>query len=104
MIHLILHAALPLAIALSFYRDRWPWVFALLMCGLFIDIDHLLATPIYEPGRCSVGFHPLHTLIPVGVYLALFAHERTRLIGLGLLVHVALDSVDCQVTNGIWWV
>ena len=63
----------------------------------------LLADPIYDPARCSMGFHPMHTLVPVGFYLALFAHERSRLLGLGLLIHVALDSIDCQVTNGIWW-
>lgn len=104
MIHLALHAAVPLALALSFYRGRWPVAFALMMVGMLIDVDHLLATPVYDAGRCSVGFHPLHTLVPAGLYLAAFVHERTRLIGLGLLVHLALDSIDCQVTNGVWWV
>jgi hypothetical protein len=92
----------PLGVALSFYRRIWPAAFALLMLGVVIDLDHLLADPIYDPGRCSIGFHPLHTLVPVGLYLALLAHERTRLVGLGLLIHILLDLIDCQVTGSVW--
>jgi hypothetical protein len=92
----------PLGVALSFYRRTWPAAFALLMLGMVIDLDHLLADPIYDPGRCSIGFHPLHTLFPIGLYLALFAHERTRLLGLGLVAHILLDSLDCQIVTGCW--
>ena len=93
---------MPLGVALSFYRRTWPAAFALLMLGMVIDLDHLLADPIYDAGRCSIGFHPLHTLVPMGLYLALVAHERTRLIGLGLLIHILLDLIDCQVTGRVW--
>ena len=103
MLHLALHVVVPLGLAVGFFRERWLLVFAILMSGMIIDVDHLLATPVYDAGRCSMGFHPLHRLLPVGIYLALFAHERTRIVGLGLLTHVGLDSVDCQMTNGIWW-
>ena len=103
MLHLGLHFLVPLVVALAFYRSRWLLALAMMLLAFVIDIDHLLADPIYDPTRCSMGFHPLHTLIPVGCYLAIFAHERTRIFGLGLLIHVALDSIDCQVTNGVWW-
>ena len=103
MLHLGLHFLVPLGVALAFYRPRWLLALGLMLLAFVIDIDHLLADPIYDPTRCSMGFHPLHTLIPVGCYLAIFAHERTRIVGLGLLIHVALDSIDCQVTNGVWW-
>ena len=93
---------MPLAIALGAYRSQWPRAFLLMLLGLVIDLDHLLADPIYDPTRCSVGFHPLHTLFPIGIYVALFAHERTRLIGLGLCIHIALDAMDCRLTSGIW--
>ncbi|MDA1300532.1 MAG: DUF6122 family protein [Proteobacteria bacterium] len=102
MTHLILHFIVPLAISLGWYRQRWVVAFALMLLGLAIDVDHLLADPIYDPDRCSVGFHPLHQIIPTGIYVAMFAHERTRLIGLGLCLHILLDSIDCQLTNGIW--
>lgn len=73
------------------------------MAGLLIDVDHLLADPIYDPGRCSIGFHPLHTIIPVALYFLLLLFPRTRLVGVGLLIHIALDTVDCKLTSGIWY-
>ena len=74
-----------------------------MQAGMLIDIDHLLATPIYDPQRCSVGFHPLHTVFPIILYFALTSFKRTRLLGLGLVIHIALDSMDCKVTNGVWF-
>ena len=73
------------------------------MSTMLVDLDHLLANPIYDPTRCSIGFHPLHTEIPIFIYLLLSFFPKTRLIGLGLLIHMALDSIDCQFTNGIWF-
>lgn len=75
--------------------------FALLMCGLLIDVDHLLATPIYDPFRCSLGFHPLHTAIPIFGYVCLLCFRPTRIFAIGLCVHIALDAIDCRITSGI---
>ena len=69
--------------------------FGLLLCGLMIDVDHLLADPIYDPNRCSIGFHPLHTWFVMPLYVALLFHPKTRLIGLGLCIHILLDIGDC---------
>ncbi len=69
---------------------------------MVIDIDHLLATPIYDPLRCSMGFHPLHTWPFVILYFVLAALPKTRIVGVGLLIHMALDSIDCKVNLGIW--
>jgi hypothetical protein len=102
MFHLLLHFLVPIVVALVFYRREWPTAFVLMMLGMLIDFDHLLADPIYDPGRCSIGLHPLHMLVPIGIYVALFAHERTRLVGLGLCIHIALDAIDCQMTGGVW--
>ena len=75
-----------------------------MLAGLAIDLDHLLANPIYDPGRCSIGFHPLHTDLPIALYgLALF-HRKTRVVGIGLCIHVILDSIDCKVSSGLWFV
>jgi len=86
-----------------FYRRRWLYSYAWMMAAMLIDLDHLLADPIYDPGRCSIGFHPLHTSIPVVLYVLALSHPKTRLLGIGLCLHIALDSIDCQVTNGIWF-
>lgn len=95
ILHLLLHAAVPALVAWLFYRERFPRAWALLMVGWLIDIDHLLADPIYAPGRCSIGFHPLHTLPAIAAFGALTVPRRTRLIGIGLLIHIALDAIDC---------
>ncbi len=62
---------------------------------LIIDLDHLLADPVYDPGRCSIGFHPLHTIWAAAAYIALFFVPRLRIVSVGLFVHVLLDMIDC---------
>ncbi len=67
-----------------------------------IDIDHLLATPLYDPLRCSIAFHPLHTRPAALVYAALCIYPRSRLLGFGLLLHLVLDAGDClQMPGGL---
>jgi hypothetical protein len=76
-----------------------------MIATLLVDIDHLFANPIYDPNRCSIGHHPLHELWFIFFYIAIcFVPKmpRVRFIGIGLSVHMALDAIDCQVTNGIW--
>jgi hypothetical protein len=66
-----------------------------MLLTMVVDIDHLLATPIYDPQRCSIGFHPLHTWGAMGIYSGMLLYARTRVVGAGLLVHMALDAIDC---------
>jgi hypothetical protein len=77
--------------------------FTLMMLTMVVDLDHLLANPIYDASRCSINFHPLHGFIPIVIYAVLSVIPKTRIIGLGLIIHMALDSIDCQITNGIWF-
>ena len=100
MLHIALHFLIPFTVAAGFYRHKLLAAFALMMLGMLIDIDHLLANPIYDPGRCSIGLLPLHTIFPIGIYISLFAQEKTRLLGLGLCIHIALDIHDC-LTSGV---
>ncbi len=86
---------MPLAVSAAFVRRSWLKCYVVMLSGMLIDIDHLLANPIYDPGRCSIGFHPLHTWLPMIIYVALAAYPKTRLIGLGLSIHIALDALDC---------
>jgi hypothetical protein len=60
-----------------------------------VDLDHLLADPLFDPNRCSVGFHPLHSLLAQFVWVGLAAWRPTRLVGVGLLIHMFLDAIDC---------
>ena len=66
-----------------------------MLAGMLIDLDHLLADPVYDPNRCSVGFHPLHAYPLAIAYGLLAIFPKTRLIGLGLVVHIMLDLIDC---------
>ena len=89
---------------MGFFRKTWLKSFLLMLAGLVIDLDHLLADPIYDPGRCSLGFYPLHTVFPFLIYLAALSHKRTRTLGIGLCVHVILDGINCRLTSGTWYV
>lgn len=96
LLHLVLHALVPLAVARLAFRDDWKRAWAWMLAGWLIDVDHLLADPIYAPDeRCSLGFHPLHTWPAVGVYAAVLLPARTRLVAIGLLIHIVLDGIDC---------
>ena len=90
-----MHFIVPAAVASVFYRKKWLTAYLILMAAMLIDLDHLLADPIYDPQRCSLGFHPLHGLLPILLYIALCFHRKTRLIGLGLVIHIGLDAIDC---------
>ena len=95
VIHLVLHALLPAVVAGKFYRRTFWQAWAIMLATMLIDFDHLLADPIYDPDRCSIGFHPLHQYPVIVVYVLAAAWPRTRLVGIGLLLHMFLDGIDC---------
>ena len=103
MLHISYHFIFPAILIALFYRKQWQRSYLVIMSTMLVDLDHLLANPIYDPTRCSIGFHPLHTELPIIAYLVLSIFPKTRLIGLGLLIHMGLDSIDCKITNGIWF-
>jgi hypothetical protein len=100
IVHLALHVAVPAIVAWFAYpKQRWR-AFAWLLAGWLIDVDHLFANPVYAPGRCSLGFHPLHTTAAVLAYVLLLLPRRTRLLAIGLLIHIGLDGIDCLAMRG----
>ncbi len=62
---------------------------------LIVDLDHLLANPIFDPNRCSIGFHILHSYYAIGIYFILLFYKKTRIIATGLLFHMYTDFQDC---------
>lgn len=90
------HFLLPLAVALIWLKPNWKMAYLIMIAGMLIDLDHLLANPIFDPNRCSINFHPLHTYYALAVYIALLFFKKTRLIGLGLVIHIIADVVDCS--------
>jgi len=95
LIHYGIHVLVPLIIAHLFYKSKWKLAFVIMLSTMLIDLDHLLATPIFDPNRCSINFHPLHSYIAIGIYIVLLLPKKTRLLGLGLCIHIIADWVDC---------
>lgn len=95
-IHYFLHFGFPLIIALVFYRKEWKKVYLIFALTMLVDLDHLLAVPIFQANRCSIGFHYLHSYYAIGIYVVLlFFKKPFNLIGLGLVMHIITDFIDC---------
>ena len=101
IIHYALHFVLPLFIAYVFFSKDWKRVYLIFLATMLVDLDHLLADPVFDPNRCSINFHPLHTYYAIIVYSALlFFRKPFNIIGLGLLMHMLADWIDClMMTN-----
>ena len=95
LLHMALHVLVPVALARAVGADGFKKRATQALCGMLIDIDHLLANPIFDPNRCSVGFHPLHTDVAALGFCILALIPATRWFGIGLGIHLILDSIDC---------
>jgi hypothetical protein len=96
-IHYGIHFIVPLLIAILFFREKWKIVYLIFLATMLVDLDHLLATPIFEPNRCSIDFHPLHTYYAIAIYFVLFFFKKTRVVAIGLLIHMLADYTDCYL-------
>ncbi|WP_047546532.1 DUF6122 family protein [Psychroserpens sp. Hel_I_66] len=96
-IHYGIHFLVPVIVALLFFRKNWKMASLIMLSAIAIDLDHLLANPIFDPTRCSINFHPLHSYYAIGIYVLLTIIKKTRVIGLGLLIHILADLVDCAM-------
>lgn len=128
IIHLLLHAGMPALVVViykAFFSKIAPyqpvatgsWLsqtlqlpLVIMLLTMVVDVDHLLATPIYAPNRCSIWFHPLHTAWPIFFYGIMlfwpiikrkttgFLRVTDKVVawaGAGLLIHMLLDAIDC---------
>ncbi len=95
VLHIALHFIAPGVVARWAFTERWEKAWFIMVLANMVDLDHLLAIPIYDPNRCGIGFHPLHSYLAVIAYLAMTATAKTRLVGVGLVIHMALDGLDC---------
>lgn len=95
LVHYGIHFLVPIAIAMILFKSR-RWNVLLIFLGvMLIDLDHLLATPLFDPNRCSIGYHPLHTLPAILLYAALLFIPKLRILSLALLLHITADATDC---------
>lgn len=95
IVHYGMHFVVPLLLAFLFFRKQLWRVYIIFLLAMLIDVDHLLASPIYDSGRCSINFHPLHSYWAIGVYVFLLLFKKTRIVGVALLWHIFTDFIDC---------
>lgn len=94
-VHYGIHFGVPLIIALIFFRNNWIKAYLIMLSAFVIDLDHLLASPMFDPNRCSIGFHPMHSVYAIIFYVLLLIPKATRLFAIGLVIHIIADSADC---------
>lgn len=97
IIHYGLHFIAPLLIAYLFFKSNWKIVYVIFLSSMLVDLDHLLANPIFDKDRCSINFHPLHSYTAIGFYFIGLFYKKTRIICLALLFHMITDYIDCYL-------
>lgn len=103
-VHYALHFFAPIFLARIFFpKGRRVRAYFLFLATMAVDLDHLLATPIFDPHRMSIGFHPLHSYTAIVIYaLSCFLpygrHRYLpwwgRAIAFGLMFHMLTDWQD----------
>jgi len=93
--HYALHFLAPGLIAWLFFRDQWKRAWLIMLVTMIVDLDHLFAVPVFDPDRCSIGFHWLHTYPAIGVYFLVWFYRPLRIVATGLLFHMLTDYRDC---------
>ena len=97
--HYFLHFGATLLIAIFCFRKEWKKTYIIFLLTMLIDLDHLIANPIFDSNRCSINFHPLHSYYAIFFYASLlFLKKPFNIIGIGLLLHILTDFIDCLMT------
>ena len=94
-----MHFLVPGIIAFLFFKYNWKKAWFIFILTMLVDLDHLIANPIFDATRCSINFHPLHSYYAISIYFILVSFKRTRLIAIGLLFHMLTDFLDCFWVN-----
>jgi hypothetical protein len=99
IVHYSLHFLAPAGLSMLFFRRIWLKAYMIMLLTMAVDLDHLLADPLFDPDRCSIGFHPLHSWWAILGYTFMLLIPRRfihiRIVGLGLLFHMFTDFIDC---------
>ncbi|MAD97058.1 MAG: hypothetical protein CMB99_06995 [Flavobacteriaceae bacterium] len=97
LIHYSLHFIAPAIIGYLFFKSNWKRAYLIFLASMAVDLDHLIADPIFDPDRCSINFHPLHTYIAMGFYVIGLFFNKTRILAIALLFHMLTDLIDCYL-------
>ncbi len=99
ILHYSLHFLAPGLIAYIFWKSKWKQAWLIIIATMLVDLDHLLAQPIFDAERCSIGFHFLHSFPAMAVYAIMLFFPKLRIIAVGLLFHMLTDQIDCWLMN-----
>ena len=97
LIHYSFHFLVPLGFAYFCYKPNWKKVYLIFLASMLVDLDHLLANPIFEANRCSINFHPLHSYYAMLFYTIGLYFKKTRILCIALLFHMFTDLLDCYL-------
>lgn len=97
IVHYSLHLIIPAGFSYLFFKDFWKEGWLIMVATMLVDLDHLLTNPIFDPARCSISFHPLHSTPAIILYVIMLfiPNKYVRIVGLGLLLHMLADWSDC---------
>ena len=117
LVHYSLHLLFPGVIAWVFFRTQWRKAYLIMVATMLVDLDHVFAcshmfpesegfaylgishiflcNDIFVPDRCSIGFHPLHSYVAISIYMIMLFFKKTRVVGVGLVLHMLTDLQDC---------
>ncbi len=90
-----MHFLAPGIIAFIFFKKKWKKVWLIFILTMLVDLDHLMATPLFDANRCSINYHPLHSYYAIAVYFLFLIPKKTRIVAIGLLFHMFTDYLDC---------
>ena len=97
--HYSFHLLVPFLLARLFWKKNWLSAALIMIATILIDLDHLLVSPIFDSNRCSIGFHPLHTIWAGFFYcsLLMIPSWKWRAVSIGCLWHLYTDFIDCLI-------
>ena len=96
--HLASHILIPISISYLINPEKkWNSTALTYLYANLVDLDHIISNPIYNSKRCSINFHPLHSDWAILAYSVIAIPNRSKDIGTGLLIHMGLDYIDCEM-------
>lgn len=107
IVHYSLHFLAPLLIAYLYSKKNVWRVYLVMLATMLVDLDHLFAVPMFDPNRCSINFHPLHSYWAIAIYfiMTLLPYKKWgwswwwRPVAIGLLFHMFTDFQDYYLWN-----
>ena len=99
IVHYSLHLLAPVLFGKFLFKSHWWHASLIMIATMVIDLDHLLSSPIFDPNRCSIGFHPLHTIWAGVLYgiMLIVPSWKWRAVAVGCLWHLCTDLIDCLI-------